>query len=90
MSQTGTEQTVRLQQLMRRKVVDADGKVLGRLQEVEAGRIGSELGVVAILIGPGSWLTRFSWSPAQHGTRVPWTRIESIDPVIKLRREGTE
>ncbi|HEX6507151.1 MAG TPA: PRC-barrel domain-containing protein [Chloroflexota bacterium] len=87
MSKSPSSGTIRAQALIGRKVRDAFGKKLGRVYDMETGRVGDELRVTALLVGPGSWLARFGWSRHEHGRRVPWEQIEGLSPDITVRAE---
>lgn len=76
---------LRAQSLMGRTVCDHRERPLGRVYELELARMGDELCVTALLVGPRSWLTRFGWTPNEHGRRVPWEEISTLDPIIRLR-----
>ena len=79
---------LRAQGLMGRRVHDYQGHHLGRLYELEVMHVGDELCITALLVGPASWLTRFGWARDEHGRRVPWEQIETLDPIIRLREGG--
>lgn len=82
--------TIRAQSLMGRRVRDHQARHLGRVYDLEVEHVGDELCVTALLVGPRSWLTRFGWTAAEHGKRVPWEQIEAFDPVIRLRMGGVD
>lgn len=82
--------TIRAQELLGRPVKDSRGKDLGRVYELEAKHVGDQLRVTALLVGPGSWLTRFGWTTKPHGRRVPWEEITSLSPSITTRIQGKE
>jgi sporulation protein YlmC with PRC-barrel domain len=88
MSAPDSTTTITAQTLVGRKVVDAAGKKVGRVYELEAKRVGNELCVTAVLIGVGSWLTRFGWTDRGHGRRVPWEQVNGLSPHITLRPDG--
>ncbi len=77
--------TLRLQRLMGRPVVDADGRRLGRVVECVAEPDGDDLRVVGLLVGPGAWSVRFGNAPAPAGRFVPWEAIAALAPRITLR-----
>jgi sporulation protein YlmC with PRC-barrel domain len=85
-----TGETVHAQRLMGRRVYDYQKQRLGRVYELEVAHVGDELCVTALLVGPRSWLTRFGWTREEHGRRVPWEQIESLEPIIRLRAGGTD
>ena len=79
--------TIRAQRLMGRKVYAGSGRKLGRVFDMIAERDGDELTVRALLVGSGSWLERFGWKEESSGKEVNWDEIESLSPVIRLRRK---
>lgn len=80
-----TQTTLRLQQLMGRRVVGADGRHMGRVVECLAEADGDELRVVGLLVGPGAWITRFGSAGKHAGRFVPWEDIVTLTPRITLR-----
>ncbi len=90
MTTSPVNRTIRAEELLGRPVNDAQGKNLGRVYELEAKRVGHDLCVTALLVGPRAWLTRFGWTTKAHGRRVPWEAITSLSPVIivKGKTEG--
>jgi sporulation protein YlmC with PRC-barrel domain len=82
--------TIRAQELLGRKVYDRDGKKLGRVYDMETGRVGDELRVISLAVGIGTWITRFGWDPSPHGKRIPWADVESFSPHIVVRRQGED
>lgn len=82
--------TVLTQDLLGREVYDAAGKKLGRVYDLEAGKVGNQLCVTALLVGAGSWITRFGWTPREHGNRIPWEQVENFSPHITLHPEGKD
>ena len=78
---------VRLQSLVGRRVHDAEGKVVGRIEEVRAEMQGDDLVVTEYLCGPAAILTRLGiramrliglrqWEP----TRIAWDQLDLSDP----------
>lgn len=90
MSRTVTPHTMRAQMLMGRQVYDAAGKRLGRVYDLETGRVDDELCVTALLVGLRSWRTRFGWTRREHGRRVPWEQITSLTSRILVQRMENE
>ena len=90
MSRPAHEETIFAQELLGRKVQDADGRDMGRVYDMEAEDVGNELRVTALLVGPAAWLTRFGWTDRAHGRRIPWEDIASLSPHITLRTSTTE
>lgn len=90
MSARVSQGTRRAQSLMGRQVRDHQDRRLGRVYELEVKHVGDELCVTALLIGQRSWLVRFGWTRREHGRRVPWEQIETLDPIIRLRAGGRD
>lgn len=88
MSDTTDTTTLPIQSLLGRPVYDSNHRKLGRVYEFEAGRVGDDLCITALLVGPGSLLTRFGWTDREHGTRIPWEEIVSLSPHITVRPES--
>ena len=90
---------IRLELLLDRRVVDQDGRTVGRVQEIMAER--DETGgwvVREVLVGPLALFRRLA-TPRLYqafrqlfkrsgvaGYRIPWNRIDLTDPrVVRLR-----
>jgi sporulation protein YlmC with PRC-barrel domain len=75
--------------LVGREVIGASGKRLGRVADLEAERVGDDLRVVALLVGPVALFDRV-WS-ARIGplrlrpSRVPWCDVARIERQVHLR-----
>ncbi|HST54351.1 MAG TPA: hypothetical protein VLJ42_00450 [Solirubrobacteraceae bacterium] len=86
------------------QIVDVDGRRCGRVDDLEfEGRIGEPLRVHAILSGSGTWHRRLprrlrGLAAKVFGTgvsgrdliRVPWSDVDDISSVVKLRRKARE
>lgn len=59
---------VRLEDFVGKPVRDAEGRRIGRLEDVRAERRGEELVVVDYLVGPAAFLERFSIAGMARGT----------------------
>jgi sporulation protein YlmC with PRC-barrel domain len=77
--------TLQLQHLMGRRVVDADGRRVGRVVECLAEADGDDLRVVGLLVGPGAWAARFGSAVGYKGRFVKWEDIAAIEPCITLQ-----
>jgi sporulation protein YlmC with PRC-barrel domain len=88
MSEPTRQNTVRLEDLIGRRVYGADGRKLGRVYDFLAERKGDDLRVTTLLLGPRVWLSRFGWGAKQHGLQVRWEEIDRLSPDIRLRESG--
>jgi sporulation protein YlmC with PRC-barrel domain len=86
MSPTGRSQTVPVYDLVGHAVYDADGKKIGRVQDLIAERRGDTLRVTTLVVGRGGMLDRFGWTKGRHGDEVRWEDVQSLHPKITLRR----
>ncbi|MBA2627879.1 MAG: hypothetical protein H0U85_07685 [Gemmatimonadales bacterium] len=78
---------VHIELLLGRRVLDADGRSAGRIEEVVADRIDLDCVVREYHVGPDALLERLSiravriFRGAHHGAyRVPWERLDLTDP----------
>ena len=93
---------VRLESLIGRRVLDANGRTVGHLEEIVARREGRELVVYEFRLGAYAWLHRFADGvigravlgalPFTHPTlyRVPWKMMDLSDPLhprVRCARE---
>ena len=80
---------LRIADLVGTPVVDAGGRRLGHVVDLELGRGGD---VAAILVGQRGWLSRLHLRQLVKGhfdDRIPWARVERVDPhEVRLRRRG--
>lgn len=90
-----------VEHLLGRRVLDVEGRVVGRLEELHAEMVDGELVVIEFHIGAGALLERVGefvtqlpflryipWS--RHMYRVPWQQFDLSDPLhlrVRLRRE---
>lgn len=81
-----TARVVPLDLLVGRKVRDADGRVVGRIEEVLAERVNQECIVQEYHLGPGALLERLAKGISRivrgnrHGARViPWDAVDWSD-----------
>lgn len=77
--------TMRAQELLGRKVYDAEGKDLGRVFDLAAEREGYSLVVKSLVVGHAAWRSRFGWSTTEHGSEIAWELVASLEPDIRLR-----
>jgi hypothetical protein len=87
---------VPLERLVGRRVIDADGRSLGRIQEAHAERRDGELVVLEWVLGAGGLLERlgllalaralFGWPAARAPEVLGWTELDLSDPDRPRRR----
>jgi len=84
----------RVELLVGRKVVDRDGRKVGRIEEIVAQARGGDLVVTEYLVGTsgmaerlsihhfGSWLTRVmgAYTVSADPHRIPWNKMDLSDP----------
>ena len=78
------------------QLVDADGQNCGKVDELELG--GLDRGtpeVTEILVGGNAWRTRgllgrLAARLAGDAVHVPWSEVESVSSVVKLKRTAGE
>jgi sporulation protein YlmC with PRC-barrel domain len=85
MSYAREPEAICAQRLVGRAVRDARGKKVGRVYDLIAEREGDHLCVSGLLVGAGSWISRFGWTKELHGRQIAWERIEQLSPDIRLR-----
>ena len=78
------------------QLVDADGRNCGKVDDLEiAGLAGGSPEVVEIVVGGNAWKTRgrlgrFAAKLSGNAVHVPWTEVESVSSVVKLKRPAAE
>lgn len=81
------------------EIIDADGRRCGRVDDVELeGRPGEPAEISAIITGPGAFPDRLPRRLSPLARRlfndqvvvVPWSAIEDIDVVVRLKGKGEE
>jgi hypothetical protein len=87
---------IRLEHLIGRRVVDADGRALGRLEEAHAEHREGELVVVEWVLGAGGLLERlgvlatvralFGWPSARTPQVLDWSELDLSNPERPRRR----
>jgi hypothetical protein len=93
------EREIPLERLLGRRVLDADGRVLGRIEEARAERRDGELIVVEWVLGASGLLERlglpstaralFGWPPAREPEVLGWAELDLSDPMQPRRRAAT-
>jgi hypothetical protein len=87
------QQEVHLELLLSRRVLDAHGQLVGRIEEVHSAQQGHEVVVLEFVLGPFGLLERLSvWllnrsvlrllgsSEKRAGYKVPWDKMDLTDP----------
>ena len=78
------------------QIVDADGRNCGKVDELELGGLDRGTPQVAeILVGGNAWRTRgllgrLAAYVAGDAVHVPWSEVESVSSVVKLKRPAAE
>jgi sporulation protein YlmC with PRC-barrel domain len=78
------------------QLVDSNGVNCGKVDDLEvAGLDGNSPEVVEILVGGNAWrsrgvLGRLSARLAGDAVHVPWSEVESVSSVVKLKRPAAE
>ena len=73
---------VRLERLLGRRVLDRDGRVAGRLEEVRAHREGDACVIDEYHLGAAALLERLSARVLfrRHARKVPWDKLDLSNP----------
>ena len=73
--------------LVGRRVRDANGKVIGRIEAIRARRHGPDYLVEEYHLGPAAWLEKLGISTARmigfrsrEPKRIPWQQLDLSDP----------
>ena len=78
------------------QLVDADGVNCGKVDDLElAGLDGDSPEVVEIIVGGNAWrsrglLGRLAARLAGEAVHIPWSEVESVSSVVKLKRPASE
>jgi sporulation protein YlmC with PRC-barrel domain len=78
------------------QLVDADGRNCGKVDDLEiAGLASGSPEVVEILVGGNAWKTRgrlghLAAKLTGNAVHVPWTEVDSVSSVVKLKRPAAE
>ncbi len=78
------------------QLVDADGINCGKVDDLElTGLDGGSPEVVEIIVGGKAWrsrglLGRLAARFAGNAVHVPWSEVESVSSVVKLKRPSAE
>jgi sporulation protein YlmC with PRC-barrel domain len=78
------------------QLVDADGRNCGKVDDLEISGLGSgSPEVVEIIVGGNAWKTRgrlgrLAAKLSGTAVHVPWSEVESVSTVVKLKRPAAE
>jgi sporulation protein YlmC with PRC-barrel domain len=78
------------------QLVDSEGRHCGKVDELELGGLDRGTPEVAeILVGGNAWRTRgrlgrLAARLAGQAVHVPWSEVESVSSVVKLKRTAAE
>ena len=78
------------------QLVDSEGENCGKIDELElVGLDGDSPEVREILVGGNAWRTRgllgrIASRFGGNATHVPWSEVESVSAVVKLKRPAAE
>jgi sporulation protein YlmC with PRC-barrel domain len=78
------------------QLVDADGENCGKVDDLELRGINrGEPEVVEILVGGNAWRTRgrlgrIASRLGGNAVHVPWSEVESVSAVVRLKRTAAE
>ncbi len=78
------------------QLVDADGVNCGKVDDLElTGLEGGSLEVAEIVVGGNAWgsrglLGRLAAHLSGDAVHVPWSEVESVSSVVKLKRSASE
>jgi sporulation protein YlmC with PRC-barrel domain len=78
------------------QLVDADGVNCGKVDDLElTGLDGGSPEVVEIVVGGNAWrsrglLGRLAGRLAGEAVHIPWSEVESVSSVVKLKRPAAE
>ena len=78
---------VHVELLVGKRVRDANGRVIGRIEEILARRRGADFFVEEYHLGPAAWLEKLGISTARmigfrprEPRRIPWQQLDLSDP----------
>lgn len=78
------------------QLVDADGINCGKVDELEVSGLDTDSPeIVKILVGGNAWrsrglLGRIAARLSGNAVHVPWSEVESVSSVVKLKRPASE
>jgi sporulation protein YlmC with PRC-barrel domain len=78
------------------QLVDADGVNCGKVDELEVSGLDTDSPeIVEILVGGNAWrsrgrLGRIAARFCGNAVHVPWSEVESVSSVVKLKRPASE
>ena len=78
---------IRADELIGLKVVNMSGKTIGHVHDLRAERMGNQLCVTALMVGPRAWLVKLGIARGL-GREIAWERIMDIGKTIRIRGDG--
>lgn len=78
---------IRADELIGRRMVNISGKRIGYVHDLRAERIGNQLCVTALMVGPRAWLVKLGVSRGL-GREVVWENIVELGATIRVRGDG--
>jgi sporulation protein YlmC with PRC-barrel domain len=78
------------------QLVDADGVNCGKVDDLEVAGLDTDSPeIVEILVGGNAWrsrglLGRIAGRLAGNAVHVPWSEVDSVSSVVKLKRPASE
>jgi sporulation protein YlmC with PRC-barrel domain len=84
--------------LLDNQIVDSQGCPCGKVDDIELERHGRTFRIGYLLSGPGAAARRlpaslgavYRWVAGVHTSRIPWSEVESVGPMIHLRKTAAE
>ena len=83
-----------MERLVGRRVRDANGKVIGRIEAIHVRRRGAHFFVEEYHVGPAAWFEKLGISTARmigfrgrEPKRIPWQQLDLSDPEKPRLRE---
>jgi sporulation protein YlmC with PRC-barrel domain len=68
-----------LSSLLRREVVTASGRSLGRCRDLNGELTASRLRITGLCVGRGAWLEHLGIGPPSAHTTIPWDSVIRIE-----------
>lgn len=82
--------TISAEALLGRRVQSVSGGFVGHVHDLRAERVGDDLCVVAILVGPRAWMVRLGLGRRSKAREVSWQDVVSLGPPIRIQNAALE